>query len=247
MTKQMGRVSVALAVIAVALGSAAGGVRADITYMDLTFDDKTIDMPLGQGGTLIGEATWFHANVQATVRAAPFDTPSLELHNTHASETGPIEFDLPNGAVESGLVGILMDLWFYQTGPGWLPQIVLYASDWNELCRVYTQADGSLTIMDTDVAATVPAYPTGRPLRIVLLLDMDLDTYSAWVDGVQRVENRAMKTAGRLFDKVVFQTGWNCAPENHFAIDRILVVDQLPPVPVHATTWGGIKALMSGQ
>ena len=218
---------------------------AQVTYMDINFDDKTIDAPLGQAGTATGEATWIHSNVQATVRAAPFDTPSLEIHNTHVSETGPLEFDLPNGSVESGLVGILMDLWFYQTGPGWLPQIVLFASDWNELCRVTTESDGSMRIVDSGVAATVPGYPTGRPLRIVLLLDMDSDTYSAWVDGVQWVDNRAMKFTGRLFHKVIIQTGWDCAPENHFSVDRILVLDNLPPVPVEPTTWGGIKALMT--
>jgi len=221
-----------------------GQGRGEKTYMDLTFDDKTIDAPLGQGGTTIGEATWMHDNVRATVRAAPFDTPSLELHNTHASEAGPIVFDLPTGVVSSGLVGILVDLWFYQTGPGWEPHIVLYSSDWYELCRIAVQDNGSLTVRDTVVAATVPGYPTGRPLRVVLLLDMDSDAYSAWIDGVQWVDNRAMMVAGKSFHKVTFQTGWNSASENRFSVDRILVLDQLPPVPVKSTTWSGIKALI---
>jgi hypothetical protein len=58
---------------------------------------------------------------------------------------------------------------------------------------------------------------------------------------------RPLRLTGTAFHKIFCRAGYNCAPENRFSIDRILVVDQLPPAPVEPMTWGGIKALFRSE
>jgi len=84
----------------------------DQTYMEITFDGKTIGGPIGMGGSGIGEPFYVSEDIEAIVRGTPFDTPSLEIHNTSPTNVGLVEFRFPGSPVESGLVVIIMDLWF---------------------------------------------------------------------------------------------------------------------------------------
>ena len=50
--------------------SLAGTVSAEeIVYLNATFDDKTIDSPIGTGGPENGEPSWIDSNLSAVVRA----------------------------------------------------------------------------------------------------------------------------------------------------------------------------------
>lgn len=231
-----------LLLAAVMAGALPDQCLAQTTYMDLTFDDKTIDAPLGQGGTAIGEATWIQQDAMVVVRAAPFETPSIELRGVDQSNGGPVQFALPTSGISSGLAVIVIDYWFPRVQAGWIPFVEFYSSAWQELCEMTFRDDGSLTISDTELAATIPEFPLGRPLRIVLAMNMDSDTYSVWVDGIERVSGRPLMVAGTTYSQFTIQTGSGASADNRFSIDRILVLDYLPPVPVQPATWGSIKA-----
>jgi hypothetical protein len=236
------RVMIILAAL-LTLGFSAGAATADQTYMSVTFDDKAIDQPLGQGGTSMGEASYCDPEMDAIVRAAPFATPSLELHNTDPVNNRNIYFYLPSSSVSSGLAVIVMDLWFYQTGEGWAPYLEFYTFGWVAQLKISLLTDGSIQIRDSELAATVPSCPTGRALPLLVAMDLDSDTYSVWIDQVQWVTDRPLSVPGGDFDKIQISSGYGCTPESHFSIDQIRVIDWLPPVPTVRTTWGTVRAL----
>ena len=37
--------------------------------------------------------------------------------------------------------------------------------------------------------------------------------------------------------------GWGSSDENRVSIDRIRIIDRIPPVPVEPVTWNMVKAL----
>jgi hypothetical protein len=224
-------------------GLLAGVALADQTYMSVTFDDKPVDQPLGTGGTAVGEATSCDSQIEAIVRATPFDTRSLEIHNTDLEANRNIYFGLPDAPVSSGLAVVIADLWFYQTGLGWTPYIEFYDSGWSDLLGIYLMSDGTIRIIDSEIAATVPSYPTGRSLPILVAMDFDADTYSVWIDEVQWVADRPMTVSGSNFNIIQIGSGSDCAAENHFSIDQIRVVDTLPQIPTQRTSWGNVRAL----
>jgi hypothetical protein len=224
-------------------GLLTGVALAEQTYMSVTFDDKPIDQPLGTGGTAVGEATSCDSQIEAIVRATPFDTRSLEIHNTDLVGNRNIYFGPSAGSISSGLAVVIMDLWFYQTGPGWMPYFEFYNSDWSELLRITTESTGTMSIRDSGVAAVVPSYPTGRSLPVLIAMDFDTDTYSVWIDEVQWVADRPMLVSGSNFYIIQIGSGWNCDPENRFSIDQIQVIDTLPVVPTQQSSWGKVRAL----
>ncbi|MBM3287361.1 MAG: hypothetical protein FJY88_08445 [Candidatus Eisenbacteria bacterium] len=218
--------------------------RADQTYLSVTFDDKEIDAPLGTGGTAIGEATWIGDKVDAIVRSTPFPTPCLEVHDTDVPYPHNLGFELPTASVSTGLVVIIMDLWYEQVGESCQPYIELYPAQWQALLRIRPQNDGTITLTDlSGTAAEGIPCPTGRPLPILVAFDMDAGTYSAWLDGSQVVADRAHGNPNRNFYRVLINTSSGTDPDCRFWIDQIRVIDWMPSVPTRATTWGTLRAL----
>ncbi len=138
---------------------------------------------------------------------------------------------------------VISDVWFYQTGPGWTPYLEFYDSGWHDLFGIYVMSDGTIKIFDSELAATIPSYPTGRSLPVLIAMDLDADTYSVWIDEVQWVADRPMKVSGSNFTRIQIGSGSNCAAENRFSIDQIRVVDTLPQIPTQRTSWGKVRAL----
>jgi hypothetical protein len=198
-------------------------ISPDLVYFDCNFDDKPINQPIGTGGTAVGEPTWVEPSILATVRAAPFVTPSLEMLCTSAAG-GNIGFELAYEPVTSGVVVVSADLWLYGSGPGQSFLMMLFSAAWENLPRAVFNEDGSLTVEDSNgLAATVPSFPTGRSLPLVFALDMDADTYSAWVDGFQVVSNRSHGVSNANLYRVVIASLYATVAGPGLSIDRVLV------------------------
>jgi hypothetical protein len=214
--------------------------RSGQSYLTATFNDKTIDAPIGTGGPANGEPSWVDAEIEVIVRAAPFDTPSLEIRNL--TDAGNMGFELDN-PVTGGIVAIITDLWLYKDNPctTWLD---LYNSDWNQLAKVMFSSDNSFSIYDADgvVVSGVPCA-TGRPLSILMIFDFDADTYSIWIDEVQQVNQRFLNITDPNFRRIIFFAGWDCGEGNRFSIDQLRIIDHAPQVPVEIPTWGRLRAL----
>jgi hypothetical protein len=229
-------------IILLALGSISGIASANQTLLEVTFDDKTIDQPIGAGGGAIGEPDYVAAEIEAYVRATPFDSPSLELHNT-TTDNETVWFSLPGSAVSTGLAVIIMDLWFYGSGPGWTSGWTVYTADYQSLLTMRLLDDRRIHVGAAGTYFDYNNYPIGRSFPVLIALDMDADTYSIWMDGTLQGENLPLDLTGRDFKAIWFDTGHDCDPANKVSVDQIRVLDWMPSVPTSRTTWGRVRAL----
>jgi hypothetical protein len=85
--------------------------------------------------------------------------------------------------------------------------------------------------------------PLGRPLPVRWAFSLSEGTYSAWIDGIQVLTDRAIAVGTPNVMRFNFICGWAADPANRFWIDRILVKDTLEDVAVDRATWGRIKRL----
>jgi hypothetical protein len=235
--------SVGIAIL-MALICNAGSALANQTYMEFTFDDKVIDQPIGVGGATVGEPSYVAAVFDAFVRSTPFETPSLEIHNASPMDNGSIWFNMPGSPAAEGTVVIIMDLWLYGSGPGWESKWTVYTSSYQDLMSLELWSDGAVRLTGAELDATIPSYPIGRIFPILIKLDMDADTYSAWTDGIQRVADEPLRLKDADFGAIWFSSTSDAAPDNRVSIDQIRVLDWMPDdVPIVETTWGRVRAL----
>lgn len=214
------------------------------TYMEINFDDKEIDQPIGTGGGTMDEPDWVDLEIEAIVRATPFPSRSLEVHNVDYQNTRNLGFMLPGLYVSSGLAVIIMDLWFEEEGSGGAPWIDIYKSTWNSLAKLTFEPSGNIRITDPNGAIDGPVFPKGRALHILAAFDMDAGTYSVWINEAPVVADRLHGLADPDFSHLVFNTGHEDDPANRFWIDQIRVLDWLPGnIAVESATWGRIRAL----
>lgn len=219
-------------------------VLAEQTYMAITFDEKAVDQPIGTGGVLIGEPTWVDSQIEAIVRATPFATPSLEIHNVDYTNPHALGFQMVTGAPSTGLVVIVTDLWFEETGFGSEPYIEIYKASWYYLTRVRFCLDGTVRITDPNGTVEGPSFPKGRATPLLVAFDMDAGTYSVWIDEAPVVADRLHGVADPDFGIILFNTGYGDDPANRFWVDQIRVIDWLPDdIASLPASWGRIRAL----
>ena len=223
-----------------------GPAPAQTVYMDVSFDDQPLDTPLGTGGPAVGQASWIDENLELTVRDTPFATPCLEIHNTDLVNAHNFVFLMPGGPVSSGLVVIDLDLWLQATGAGWEWWVGLSSLASGQLNQLTVNGTGLLTLSDGGGTAFMGTAPLGRPVPVRWAFSLDEGTYSAWVDGIEVVTDRAIGVADPDVYSFTFICGWEAHADNVFWIDRLRVKDTLEDVAVERATWGRVKRLYGG-
>lgn len=243
----MKRAVILFGVACLSLGIFASTGIAEQTYLVATFDDKTVDAPIGTGGAAVGEPISVDALITAFVRSAPFPSRSLEIQDNDTFSAGSLRFEFLNGVeVSSGLVVILADLYFFEFSEGW--QFTLYVREAQFSSESFLTArflsDGNITANDKNSSlGVIGSYQTGQPLSVILAYNMDAGTYDVYLDGVQVVTDEPHGVTDRGIGAVLFGCDSDADLTGKFAIDQIRVLDYLPPVAVEPATWGKIKAL----
>ncbi len=233
------------AACALLIAAASLPCAAEQAYLTATFDDKTIDAPIGTAGPEAGEPAWFDANLSAIVRSAPFATPCLELQGGDVDNSYMAGFELVGGDVTTGLVVIITDLWFEPIAPSHRFGLRVQSANFSPtFLNVYFEENGNVEIYDFHSSPGVVAtYATGRSYPVMIAFNQDARTYSVWLDGVQVVTDKehGVSTGGIGLIMPMCQPG--NSPGAKFWIDQIRVLDWLPPVPVESMSWGEVRAL----
>ncbi|MBP6875456.1 MAG: hypothetical protein KBD56_05255 [Candidatus Eisenbacteria bacterium] len=220
-------------------------VASGETYLEATFDDKAIDQPIGVGGPAVGEPVYIDSELQAIVRSSPFGTPCLEIHNTDPAQHRWIGFEMEE-AVSTGLVVVIMDVWFYRIGWGDEFWLYLYDDIWsnNFLALVFDGTGGIWGSTKGGSVGELGSFSVGRPYPIMIVLDMDAETLSIWLDGVPALVDypHGADAAARM-QQVQWAGRVNAAPDSRMSIDQIRVISDLVPAPAESMTWGRIRAL----
>jgi hypothetical protein len=225
--------------------TAAVTVRADQTYLEATFDDKTIDAPIGTSGAAAGEPAWLEGPCTATVRSAPFNTPCLEIEQASTPGLARAVFELLDGVdPNSGLVVLVADVWFEELSSQHEYDIHIYSANWGTTVFAMTiNWDSGVNVWSTGgPTQTIGSAPTGRSFPILIALNMDARTYSVWLDGTLAALDLTMSPTGEVSHILVGPTQ-NPVAGSKMWLDQIRVLDWMPTVAIRETTWGKVRAL----
>lgn len=243
----MNRTALILFLSALAGAAYAPDATADQVYLDATFDDKTVDAPIGTGGAAVGEPVNVDATVTATVRSGPFATPCLEIQDNDDFSAGTVRFEfLDSAEISSGLVVIITDLYFFELSQGWA--FTLYVREQEHSASSFLTMNfsdnGSVSATDAGGAVgTIGSFLAGQTLPVLIAFDMDAGTYDIYLNGAQVVFNEPHGVTGNGIGSVLLGCGSDADLLGKFAVDQVRVQDYLPPVAVEPATWGRIKAL----
>lgn len=223
------------------------GTAEEVVYLDATFDDQTIDAPIGTGGAALGEPIFVEPEVTAIVRAAPFASPSLEVQDV-ALQAGRVAFEfLEDAEVTSGLVVIALDLWFsgmtdadHEFGL----YVREHGSSAQQFLNMFFWGDGRINVAsETDGAFFENPFPFGRSFPLLVVVNLDTGQLAIWLDGVLEVADMAHGVVGRGIGRVEIGTTYDEDQLPTVWVDRLRVSNTPPDTPVEATTWGKVKAL----
>ncbi|MHC4589736.1 MAG: hypothetical protein ACYTAQ_10460 [Planctomycetota bacterium] len=217
------------AVVLVAIMVSAGGRAGASTLLEADFDDKTIDAPIGTGGAAVGEPVSVSPNIIATVRAAPFATPSLEIVDNNddppSGFAGAARFEFIGSAeITTGVVTINAELWFDV-----LENYNLYVREQGTSAQSFVSikflASGNIDANDADGSlGIIGSYETGRVYPVSLVYDMDAGTYDVHLDGSLVVAGEPHGVVGRGVGAVLFGTAHDLNLDGRFYVDNISVV-----------------------
>jgi len=238
--------SLLAAVSALVMLSVPARSAADTVYLQATFDDKTLDAPIGIGGPDVGEPIYVDFSLLATVRGGPMSSPSLEIQDDSASDYGLVDFEFSSGAeITTGIVAISLHLWFYELGAGndFSLRIREQETGSSQFLTLRFEPTGDIEYYDTDTHITwIGTYQTGRQLQVELVFDMDAGTYDLVFDGLMLLDDETHGVEDRGIGSILPVCENDPDIGSKFSIDDILVTDTDPSV-VTPVTWGGVKAL----
>jgi hypothetical protein len=219
---------------------------AETVYLEATFDDKPLDMPIGTGGAELGEPVEVDPSIIATVRGTPMPSPCLELRDNDGFAAGSADFEFIGSAeITTGIVAISCNLWFHALAPGYTSYF--YIREREGAAETFTNLrfdpDGTVWHFDENNTAGVilGSYEIGRVYPVSLVFDMDAGTYDVWLDGLLVLDAEDNGITGRGIGSLLVGCGDDPDLESLFSVDDILVSDTF--TPVMSRTWGEIKGL----
>jgi len=231
---------IALAIIALGAFAANAEPVGNGVLLEATFDDKTIDAPIGTGGAGAGEPIAVGSGVTAIVRDAPFATPSLEIADVQSNFADAVRFEWGSEAT-TGAVSISAKLWFEEIDYFFV-RVRERGSAASNFLNVEFRSAGEIFVSDAGGSVgNVGSYEAGRAVTIVIDFDLDAGTYTLGVDGAFLVVGEPHGVSGRGVGGLYVGTGFDPDLVGTLHLDDVLVVGPLPS-PVEATTFTAIKS-----
>jgi hypothetical protein len=223
---------------------------AGTVYLDATFDDKTIDAPIGIGGAAHDEPYYVEVAGGAYVRSSPMATPSLELRDGSDCCWQHIWFSFLNNAkITTGTAVITLNLWIAETpGPGGDHRVEIrqFNPDNFTFLTLYFLDDGWILLIDANgFSTTLGQYETGRAIPLAFAVDLDTSSYDIWIDSALVLDDQPITLASQGVEGVVFLTTPDEDLTGRFYIDDLHVTDDPAAVPARRATWGTIRCLFA--
>ncbi len=218
------------------------------TYLEATFDDKTVDQPIGTGGAEVGEPiTVNEGDITAIVRAGPTPTRCIEIRDVDNYMAGAVTFEfLGSQEVTSGFLSIAVNLWFHELGPG--RQFTLYVREQGGAACTFASLnfleDGRVYLDDAaHPGDLVGDYVTGKIFPVVLNFYLEAGTYDLWLDGRQVVSQQAHGVAGCGIGSIMIGCSNDADLEGVLSVDGIRVTDFHQEVGSEPLSWGRVRSL----
>lgn len=195
-----------------------------VELLNANFDDKTIDAAIGTGGAGVGEPVSVDPAITATVRSAPFATPSLEIGDNSMVTGAAAVFEfIGSQEITSGIVSISANFEFsvldnYNIG------VREQGGNSKSFTNISLVAGGNFSISDANgFAGVFGSYQAGVPLQLTIEFDMDAGTYDILLDGSLIVDDRSHGITDRGVGRVLFGTGFDADLNGIFYVDNVVV------------------------
>lgn len=215
--------------------------RDDIALLVADFDSKTVDQPIGTGGPSAGEPNTVDPMVTAIVRAAPFESPCLEIRDNDTFAAGTVRFDFVDGnELTTGTVTFDADLWFDA-----LENFNIYIRESGSSAASFLNLgfgdDGSVFYNDKNPGGLLGTYTAGAPVHLKLVFRMEEGTYDIRLGGVDVLTERAHGVTERGVGAILFGTAHDADLEGTFFIDNVSA-SGTGVSPTKDQSWGSTKA-----
>lgn len=198
-------------------------------FLRANFNNKTIDMPIGEGGAEVGEPELVTPG-WAIVRDIPTPTPSLEVSdNDDYSAGGTIFGFLREAEVTSGRVVIAAHLWF-DILDGYYFRVCEQGSAAQQFLSIDFTDSGNISVRDAGGwVGNYGPYDTGRFIEILADFDMDLDRYDLYWDGVRIVNDEPHNVVGWGVGSVLYGVLNDANYRGWIYADNIWAGQGMPP------------------
>jgi hypothetical protein len=215
-------------------------------WLQVGFDDKAIDQPIGMGGPELGEpVSTYQGPLEAIVRATPMPTPCLEITDQSDWYAGGVRFQfLDDAEIQEGLFYICADFWIPQVPQGGYGLGVRERDGAaHKFIQLTFSSNGQVVCSDAGgVVGFVAPYQVGRVTPVRIAFDMTAGTYDLWVDENLVVNDQPHDVTGAGIGSVSVSFGSDSDVGDAFYIDNLFVGDY-DITPAKSTTWGAVKAL----
>jgi len=246
--KSATRPGIAFCVLLLGLAIPCAPLAAQI-YLQAGFDDKPLDQPIGTGGPTVGEPIGVGTQILTAVRGAPMPTPCLEIIDNDDYAAGYVRFEfLDEAEISAGQLVISVDLWF--------PEIDSTA---NYSLAVREKGSSAHSFLSLDFARGIVyaggaggdtgplvSFTAGRIVHVLVVFDMDADTYSIWIDGAPAVEAHPHGVVDIGIGAVLLSCIHDPSVGDSFFADNLYVGDYVP-TPVAEESWGRVKSRFAGH
>jgi len=219
-------------------------VRAgDFVLLDATFDDKTVDAPIGTGGALVGEPVSISPGIDVIVRDGVFVTPSLEIADQATLGTPFVRFEFVDSFEETAATVEITALLRFSEVDGYVFYVREQGTSGSSFSSVTFTSGGTLTITDAaGVAFSGGSYAADTDHLLEITHDLLDGTWDLSLDGTPHVTNRSHGITDRGIGAILIGVQNDAELDGSIHLDRIRVTsDGL--VPAASGSWGAIKAL----
>lgn len=203
--------------------AAVPGVAAELLTAD--FDTEVVDQTVPTGGAAAGQPQSVDSGLGAVVRATPFATPSLELtdQSTTGARTVTFQF-LGDEEVTTGVVEITVNLWFPAVESFSFLVREADSSAFDFLDMTFADNGGVFISDQAGFATSLPSYPLGRSVPLIVVYDLDAGTYDLSLDGSLVLDDRAHGVVGRGIGRLLIGVNFDSDTDGTFFLDDLHVV-----------------------
>lgn len=234
---------VTLAAASLAWTAAAGASAPSTTILSCDFDTKPIDQVIGIGGPAANEPIDL-SGTNATVRAAPLPTPSLEVSDTWGFGSRSVIFEFQDHAeIVSGVLTISMTLQFAQL-ENFSIRLREQGSSAVSILDVVFLDNGQIRYMDLDTAALtlIGSYAAGTAYAFQAVIDMDARTYDLSIGATLLRDDESLGASARGVGRLLVAMEHDVNSTGTFYADDVKVTATTLPTAVGPTSWGALKA-----
>lgn len=165
---------------------------ATTVLLNANFNDKPLDTSIGTGGPSVGEPSFVHPLIEATVQASPMRTPSLQISNKTGARHGNVVFDFPGPeGILDGELRVAFTLRAQNISSDFLFRLSNQADSACNFGTLELDANGNITASDAGGrSGAVRDWSPDETLAIEYLYYLDSRTYDLRINSILHLGNR---------------------------------------------------------